>query len=314
MSPATTLAIRSYSYLLPRVVDDHRTTDNLTVRSHHFEMYDRATDVPMPYGIGAGDLDYSVSHSGNVVVLIVTNGGRVGIDVEQARRPGSAGWHDMARDVLTPGEMAELAAPELASSKAEGEFLRLWCRKEAVVKATGEGLLADLSAIDVRGVRARTSDAGTYLSLQDLPLPPNVVGAVASSIDGLIIQPVRAALGRLERCWRSLTWLGSAPHWTVPGIGNSPSWFRRAFMTGIPVCPRHWIYELHQTFFMRVAMGLSIREIDRESRGSRRRTRVIEYQSGGGPTGGEVQFGLSSRCHASGRSAGRCRSAARRHR
>lgn len=50
VAAATTLAIRSYSYLLPRVVDDHRTTDNLTVRSHHFEMYDRATDVPMPYG------------------------------------------------------------------------------------------------------------------------------------------------------------------------------------------------------------------------------------------------------------------------
>lgn len=47
---ATTLAIRSYSYLLPRVVDDHRTTDNLTVRSHHHEMYDRATGVPLPYG------------------------------------------------------------------------------------------------------------------------------------------------------------------------------------------------------------------------------------------------------------------------
>ncbi|GLY30724.1 NAD(P)-binding domain-containing protein [Kineosporia sp. NBRC 101731] len=45
----TTLAIRSYSYLLPRVVDDHRTTDSLTVRSHHFEMYDRATRRPVPY-------------------------------------------------------------------------------------------------------------------------------------------------------------------------------------------------------------------------------------------------------------------------
>lgn len=49
VAAATTLAIRSYNYLLPRVVDDHRSTDSTTVRSHHHEMYDRATDVPVPY-------------------------------------------------------------------------------------------------------------------------------------------------------------------------------------------------------------------------------------------------------------------------
>ena len=49
VAAATTLAIRSYNYLLPRVVDDHRTTDSTTVRSHHHEMYDRATKVPVPY-------------------------------------------------------------------------------------------------------------------------------------------------------------------------------------------------------------------------------------------------------------------------
>jgi 4'-phosphopantetheinyl transferase len=145
-----------------------------------------------PGWVGAGELDYSVSHSGNVLVMIVANGGRVGIDIEQARSQGgvSSGWRDVSRDVLTPAEAAELAAPELAPSNAEREFLRLWCRKEAVVKATGEGLLADLTAIDVRGGRARTSDAGTDLWLQDLPLPPDVVGAVASTIPELTIHPV----------------------------------------------------------------------------------------------------------------------------
>ena len=44
---ACTLAIRSYTYLLPRVTGT-RTTDHGTVRSHHYEMLGRATDYPLP--------------------------------------------------------------------------------------------------------------------------------------------------------------------------------------------------------------------------------------------------------------------------
>lgn len=46
---ATTLAIRQRTYLLARIVDDHRSTDSLTVRAHHHEMYDRASARPVPY-------------------------------------------------------------------------------------------------------------------------------------------------------------------------------------------------------------------------------------------------------------------------
>ncbi|GAY17453.1 NAD(P)/FAD-dependent oxidoreductase [Mycobacterium sp. shizuoka-1] len=44
---ACTLAIRSYTYLLPRVSDRNRTTDHGTVRAHHHEMYRRATTYPL---------------------------------------------------------------------------------------------------------------------------------------------------------------------------------------------------------------------------------------------------------------------------
>lgn len=49
VASTTTLAIRQRTYLLARIVDDHRSTDSLTVRAHHHEMYDRATERPVPY-------------------------------------------------------------------------------------------------------------------------------------------------------------------------------------------------------------------------------------------------------------------------
>ena len=49
VAATTTLGIRSYSYLLPRIIDDHRSTDSETVRAHHHEMYDRATRRAVPY-------------------------------------------------------------------------------------------------------------------------------------------------------------------------------------------------------------------------------------------------------------------------
>lgn len=47
VASACTLAIRSYSYLLPRVSDRTRTTDHGTVRAHHHEMYRRASTYPL---------------------------------------------------------------------------------------------------------------------------------------------------------------------------------------------------------------------------------------------------------------------------
>lgn len=47
VSRACTLAIRSYSFLLPRVRYATTSTDHGTVRAHHHEMYRRATTMPL---------------------------------------------------------------------------------------------------------------------------------------------------------------------------------------------------------------------------------------------------------------------------
>lgn len=85
----------------------------------------------------------SISHSGERVVLAVSDGGPVGIDVE-----ADTGRIDeaIAGHLLSATERARWpgAAPPEPSA-----LLTYWTRKEAVVKATGEGLRVPLSHLTV---------------------------------------------------------------------------------------------------------------------------------------------------------------------
>lgn len=92
------------------------------------------------------DLDFSLSHSAERVVLVLTDGPEVGVDVEQ----------ESDRDVDRLGEMV-LSAPErdvlmaLPPDQRKRGFHAYWCRKEALLKATGHGLAAPMTAIHVSG-------------------------------------------------------------------------------------------------------------------------------------------------------------------
>ncbi|WP_327315139.1 4'-phosphopantetheinyl transferase family protein [Streptomyces sp. NBC_01235] len=84
---------------------------------------------PAPY-------DFSVTHSGSVVGVAVCRGGQVGLDVEEA---GSLVDVDSAaRAALSDTELAALRA--LSPAERQPAFLRVWTRKEAVLKALGVGL------------------------------------------------------------------------------------------------------------------------------------------------------------------------------
>ncbi|WP_344281195.1 4'-phosphopantetheinyl transferase family protein [Actinomadura napierensis] len=91
-------------------------------------------------------LDFSLSHSADRVVLVLTDGPEVGVDVEQ----------ESDRDVDRLGEMV-LSAPErdvlaaLPADQRKRGFHAYWCRKEALLKATGHGLAAPMTAIHVSG-------------------------------------------------------------------------------------------------------------------------------------------------------------------
>jgi 4'-phosphopantetheinyl transferase len=90
---------------------------------------------------------FSVSHSGDRVVVAVRRGGPVGVDVEEIGRFGAGELDLLAGQVLAPCERACLR--DLPPDARAAAFTAYWVRKEAVVKMTGEGLAAAPDAVVV---------------------------------------------------------------------------------------------------------------------------------------------------------------------
>lgn len=85
-------------------------------------------------------LHFSVSHSGDQVLLAFAADRALGADVEEIR--STPDLVDIARRYFAPSEAeALLALPELERTAA---FFSLWTRKEACLKVDGEGVGAGL--------------------------------------------------------------------------------------------------------------------------------------------------------------------------
>jgi len=122
----------------------------------------------------ASSLTFNLSHTDDVVLLAVSRGRALGADV-QVHRLGTP-LERVARQVLTVRELAELEAAPVASRSAA--FFRGWTRKEAALKATGEGLTRDPRTLELGlaprapGVPWRTDEpALAAYSLCDLVVP-----------------------------------------------------------------------------------------------------------------------------------------------
>jgi len=90
-------------------------------------------------------LDFNLSHSADLAIYAFTRGGEIGIDVEKRR--DIAHVLDIARRYFAANEYAQLAA--LPPHLQVDAFFRCWTRKEAYLKATGEGIAAPLDAFEV---------------------------------------------------------------------------------------------------------------------------------------------------------------------
>ena len=101
-------------------------------------------DVPIRYGEHgkpyANGICFSVTHSGNAVAVAVDDH-ELGIDAEMIADESRL---KIADRFFAPNERAYVNEAE---DKALA-FTRIWTRKEAYLKCTGEGIATDLSAFD----------------------------------------------------------------------------------------------------------------------------------------------------------------------
>jgi 4'-phosphopantetheinyl transferase len=92
-----------------------------------------------------GSLRFNLSHSGGLGLIAVTMLGEVGVDIECIRR--ELAGEDIARHYFSTAEVEALM--RLPPKTRREAFFTCWTRKEAYIKARGEGLSLPLEQFDV---------------------------------------------------------------------------------------------------------------------------------------------------------------------
>lgn len=101
-----------------------------------------------PYGkpiLPESGIHFNLSHSGEIALAAVTRAGEIGVDLELADEDFAR--ERIAEHFFSPGEVAALRA--LADELQPRAFLTCWTRKEAFIKARGDGLSLALDSFDV---------------------------------------------------------------------------------------------------------------------------------------------------------------------
>jgi 4'-phosphopantetheinyl transferase len=137
-------------------------------------------------------LEFNLSHSHGLALVVTSWGRAVGIDVE-FERP-ELDFRGIAGRFFTPQEFAQIEAqPDAAQRSA---FFRGWTRKEAFLKARGDGLWLGLDQFEVsidpevpaRLVRtAWDPDEARRWTLHDLEVPHGFAATLA--VDGIVPGP-----------------------------------------------------------------------------------------------------------------------------
>lgn len=113
-------------------------------------------------------LHFSVSHSGDRVLLAFASDRAVGVDVEEIRP--SADLLDVARRYFAAAEAEALGA--LCAPERPAAFFSLWTRKEACLKVDGEG---------VGGGLARPLAAFAPVTVREIDVAPGYCAALAAT-------------------------------------------------------------------------------------------------------------------------------------
>lgn len=102
-----------------------------------------------PYGkpfIAGTDLRFNLSDTKDALLIAFTQGDEIGADIETMAR--TVDHIAVSEHYFTPDEVRSIHAAE-ATGAGKRRFLELWTRKEAVLKASGVGIMDDLRVLSV---------------------------------------------------------------------------------------------------------------------------------------------------------------------
>jgi 4'-phosphopantetheinyl transferase len=106
-------------------------------------------EVHFRYGLNGkpsvDGLQFNVAHSRNVAVIAVSHCNQLGVDIEAVR--WLEDFDELVARFFCPRESQLFA--RLPNALKPTAFFNLWTRKEALLKATGEGIAYSLDRVDV---------------------------------------------------------------------------------------------------------------------------------------------------------------------
>ena len=136
------LAKLRHQYLVARVLV--RTVLSARLGVSPADLALRASSSGRPeLASGKDRLDFNLSHTDGLIVLAVTDGARIGVDVERYDR--TVGTLALARRFFAPAEHAAIVAAD--EHRRRELFLAYWTLKEAYLKARGGGIADGLGSI-----------------------------------------------------------------------------------------------------------------------------------------------------------------------
>lgn len=133
-------------------------------------------------------LEFNVSHSGEYVLIALSQCVPVGIDIEQLHN--DIALLEIAQDFFSPAECAELFSQQAADQYLT--FFQLWTKKEAYIKGRGKGLSIPLDSFDVSTYPHKhtvmlnlngVKEVDHNWSIYELPFFKDYAGALAIKYD-----------------------------------------------------------------------------------------------------------------------------------
>jgi 4'-phosphopantetheinyl transferase len=128
-------------------------------------------------------LSFNLAHSGNRAVYALARNVQIGIDIEQCRNDVAV--EELAERFFSKRESSALRS--LPEDERREAFFRCWTRKEAYLKALGQGLFVPLESFTVSVkpnespilLEALTSDNQSDWTMLDLPTDTGFMAALA---------------------------------------------------------------------------------------------------------------------------------------